>query len=180
MFGTRKFLSEMEGGPKPHSASPSRPRGTRRLSSSRRSSSEARSCRAPPLRWRSSSEHARPHPPYLTLTALVLICCSRRLKVTSDALTSNRQRTASPSPASSPMHLLPDTTGAVSPPQAYLIHFAVYIFCPRILEKEDDLDEYPLFNSVYQIAFCGAPPQSMIAAVACYGSTSDICDVGDL
>jgi len=45
----------------------------------------------------------------------------------------------------------------------------------KILEKDDDLDEYPLFTSVYRIAFCGAPPESMIAAVACYGT--DQCEV---
>jgi len=47
----------------------------------------------------------------------------------------------------------------------------------RILEAEGDLDDYPLFQSIYRIAFCGAPPESMIAAVACYGSTSDICEI---
>eukprot|EP00288_Rhodomonas_lens_P013836 CAMPEP_0177710606 /NCGR_PEP_ID=MMETSP0484_2-20121128/11424_1 /TAXON_ID=354590 /ORGANISM="Rhodomonas lens, Strain RHODO" /LENGTH=461 /DNA_ID=CAMNT_0019222297 /DNA_START=45 /DNA_END=1430 /DNA_ORIENTATION=- len=37
----------------------------------------------------------------------------------------------------------------------------------RILERDGQLEEYPLFTAIYRIAFEGAPPESMIAAVSC-------------
>jgi len=44
----------------------------------------------------------------------------------------------------------------------------------RILERDGTLEEYPLFSSIYRIAFEDAPPESMIAAVAC---AEDECEI---
>jgi len=37
-----------------------------------------------------------------------------------------------------------------------------------ILKKEGSIDKYPLFKSIYNISFEGAPAESMLATLGCF------------